>query len=422
MEFLSQKKIIIIAIVVITVIVSGVITVSSNNDNISQPSPAQQSDLAGEVLIGSILPLTGDMSTIGEETFLATKLAVDDFNKHLEENGEPWHLKLVPEDSATNPVMTLEKLTSLNAKGIGVVIGPATSANIHNIKGYVDSNNMLILSCCSTAPALAIPGDNVFRLVTDDHNQANVLAKLAQKQEIGVLVPVYRGDTWGDGLVLATKEHFTKLGGIVDDGIRYNPESPEFSASASLLADRVDELVKQHGSDKVAVLLVSFTEGLHLMQSASSYDILSSVRWFGSDGNAKDENIVKDPIGREFTDSVGFTSIVVSAVDNPINEHVKTELVKLIGRTPITYTYSSYDAVWIAGLAMLDTKSTDVNTIKEAIPRITDTYSGALGSTKLNPAGDLAEADYEVWKTSDGKWMITSSYASSTDTINDISN
>ncbi len=194
--------------------------------------------LTGEVTIGLILPLTGDLATHGIENHEGSKFGVVEFNKHLEEIGEPWHLKMVSEDSATSPVIALEKLTSLNAKGIGIVVGPETSSNIRNIKGYSDSNNMLLVSCCSSAPALAIPNDSVFRLVPDDSNQGTAISKLIQHEGIEILVPVWRADTWGDGLSKASTGSFVDRGGIIDEGIRYNPESPEFSASTSLLAKK----------------------------------------------------------------------------------------------------------------------------------------------------------------------------------------
>ena len=45
------------------------------------------------------------------------------------------------------------------AKGVKIVLGPETSSNLRNIKGYADSNQMLLVSCCSTSPSLAIEGD-----------------------------------------------------------------------------------------------------------------------------------------------------------------------------------------------------------------------------------------------------------------------
>ena len=147
---------------------NGIVMISMGDNNSTTEPPSSSAEdvpgLSGEVAIGLILPLTGDLATHGIENHAGSKFGVEEFNKHLVEIGEPWHLKMISEDSATNPVIALEKLTSLNAKGIGVVVGPETSSNIRNMKGYSDSNNMLLISCCSSAPALAIPDDSVFSL------------------------------------------------------------------------------------------------------------------------------------------------------------------------------------------------------------------------------------------------------------------
>jgi branched-chain amino acid transport system substrate-binding protein len=398
--------------------VLGTGTESAPADTSETPAAVEEiSELSGEVTIGLILPLTGDLATHGIENLEGSKYGVVEFNKHLEEIDAPWHLKMVSEDSATSPVIALEKLTSLNAKGIGIIVGPETSSNIRNIKGYSDSNNMLLVSCCSSAPALAIPNDSVFRLVPDDTNQGTALAKLIQHEGIEVLVPVWRGDTWGDGLSEAATGSFRDRGGQTGEGIRYNPESPEFSASTSLLAEKVQGYVDEYGADKVAVLFLGFAEILQFTQSASEHDILDDVRWFGPGANTKEHKLIEDRIGLEFSTSVQFTTVQFAASKNPIYDKVQAHLTETLGTEPNTFVHSSYDAVWVIGLAILETQSTDVGTIKAALPEIAENYSGAIGSTKLNEAGDLAQADYEVWGIRGGEWVLLGKYTQSDDSV-----
>jgi len=407
----------IIIVIAIAYGLSGTGTEITETSTIPESSVEESSGLSGEVNIGLILPLTGDLATHGEENWEGSKLGVIDFNKHLEEIGAPWTLKMTSEDSATSPVIALEKLTALNAKGIGIVVGPETSSNIRNIKGYSDSNNMLLISCCSSAPALAIPNDSVFRLVPDDSNQGTALAKLIQHEGIEAIVPVWRGDTWGDGLSEATTSSFVERGGIIDEGVRYNPESPEFSASTSLLAEKVQTYVDEYGADKVAVLFLGFAEILQFTQSAAQHEVLDDVRWFGPGANTKEHKLIDDPIGLEFSTNVQFTTVQVAASKNPTYERVQAHLTEKLGRTPNTFVHSSYDVVWIIGLAMLETQSSEVSTIKAIIPEIAQDYSGAIGPTKLNEAGDLAQADYEVWGIRGDTWVLLGKYTQSDDTV-----
>ncbi len=405
------------AIIIGIVVIFGTGGTDTETPAITEEQMEETGGLSGEVNIGLILPLTGDLATHGEENWEGSKLALVDFNKHLEEIDAGWTLKMTSEDSATSPVIALEKLSSLNAKGIGIVIGPETSSNIRNVKGYSDSNNMLLISCCSSAPALAIPNDSVFRLVPDDSNQGTAISKLLQHEGIEALVPVWRGDTWGDGLSDATTSTFVERGGTVDDGVRYNPESPEFSASTSLLAERVQGYVDEYGADKVAVLFLGFAEILQFTQSASQHEVLDDVRWFGPGANTKEHKLIEDPIGLEFSTNVQFTTVQFAASKNPTYERVQAHLTEQLGRSPNTFVHSSYDAVWIIGLAMLETQSSDVSTIKAILPEIAENYSGAIGSTKLNEAGDLAQANYEVWGIRGGEWVLLGQYNHATDSI-----
>jgi len=425
----AAGKIIGIAIVGIVIVIGlGIVIGGSDTEvNESTDSTVQEiSELSGVVNIGLILPLSGDLATHGLENLEGSKFGVIEFNKHLEEIGAPWTLKMTSEDSATSPVMALEKLTSLNAKGIKIIVGPEASSNILNIKGYSDSNDMLLVSCCSSAPSLAIPNDSVYRLVPDDSIQGAALSKLIQHEGIEVLIPVWRADTWGDGLSNATTSSFKKLDAdyTVDNGVRYNPESPEFSVSTSILAEKVQGYVDNYGKDKVGVLFLGFAEILQFVQSADQHEILDDVRWFGPGANTKEHKLIDDPIGLEFSTNVQFTTIQFAASKitdtgavNPIYEKVQDHLTETLGTEPNAFVLSSYDAVWIIGLSMLETQSTDVTKIKSVISDIAENYSGAIGPIKLNEAGDLAQANYEVWGIRDGEWILLGQYTQSTDSI-----
>ena len=414
------------SIAAVLIILSIVYVVSSSDmGTIAKDVPAdvmempaeETSGLSGEVTIGLILPLTGDLATHGAENHEGSKFGVSEFNKYLQEINAPWHLKMVSEDSATNPVIALEKLTALHAKGIEIIVGPETSSNIRNMKGYSDSNNMLLVSCCSSAPALAIPNDSVFRLIPDDSNQGPAIAKLMDNEGIKVMVPVWRGDTWGDGLGESASDSFMQRGGITSENIRYNPESPEFSASTSLLAQKVQKYTDEYGAEKVGVMFLGFAEVLQFMQSASQHKVLDEVRWFGPGAITKERNLINDPIGLEFSTDVQFTTVQFAPAQNPTYEKVQTHLSETLGTNPNTFVHSSYDAVWLIGLAMLETQSTDVSTIKDAIPAIAENYIGAIGSAKLNEAGDLAQADYKVWGIRDGQWIELGKYTTLDDSI-----
>ena len=123
------------------------------------------------------------------------------------------------------------------------------------------------------------------------------------------------------------------------------------------------------------------------------------------------------PIALDFSQNIQFTTVQVAVTKNPTYEKVESHLTTTLGRVPNTFVHSSYDAVWIIGLAMLQTESTDVTKIKQIIPDVAGNYYGAIGSTRLNDAGDLAVADYEVWGIRNGDWVLIGKYTQATDSI-----
>ncbi len=372
-----------------------------------------ESNIPDIVQVGVMLPSTGDLAAHGQDNGVGVELGLTDFNKYLEEIGAHWRMELIKEDTQSDPIVALEKIQSLNSKGIKFVLGPESSAEVRNIKSYADSNDMVLISPTSTSPALAID-DNIFRMIPDDTQQGKVLAQLFEEQNIKVVVPMYRGDVWGDGLFESTKMNFEGLGGVMDDGLRYSPDVTVYSTEANLLSGLVADYVAEYSTDEVAVLLIGFSEAVHILNFADSYDNLHEVRWFGSDGSSNDSTLSDDPIAAAFTENVNFVSTQFATSTNETYEHVKNHFIDFKGSTPNAYAYSSYDSVAVLGKTILETGSVDPLTVRDSIIEVAATHTGAIGTVNLNEAGDLAISDYDLWGIQDGTWYLYGHYNAGT--------
>ncbi|MFL6419894.1 MAG: penicillin-binding protein activator, partial [Nitrososphaeraceae archaeon] len=183
------------------------------------------------VKIGALLPITGVSSSLGESEVAALKIATKDINEYFFKTHSSIGIELVIEDTQTNPSVSLEKLKHLAAKGIKIVIGPATSTDLKATQDYADKNGIVLISPSATAHSLAIKGNNVFRFVPDDTHQAQAISKLMWDDGIRVVVPFWRTDVYGNDLVKATKDSLQELGGTVADGVGYIPTTGDFAAS-----------------------------------------------------------------------------------------------------------------------------------------------------------------------------------------------
>ena len=367
--------------------------------------------VTGTVQIGGLFPLSGELASIGTELRVAAELAVDDFNAYLTQQGAGWQIEMVVEDTGASPVQTLEKLQSLYAQEISLVVGPATSGSLGHVKGYADSNGILLLSASSTAPNLAIPEDNVYRLAPDDNGQGVAMATILDLDGVTGIVPIWRGDSYGDGLRDVVTMTFEGYGGEVHPGVRYAPKSPDFGLEAALLNKYVEEMVQEHGSENVAVYIISFEEGERIIESAHVYGLLKQVKWYGGEALTRAKYLAGDTALSEFATLTEFTAMDVTPGDKAaaVSEHI----LETTGAFQTAFVYPQYDSVWILGNAIMKAQSTDMEAVKAVLPSVAADYTGgALKSTRLNADGDLALANYQVWTVSDNAWTKRGIFAS----------
>jgi ABC-type branched-subunit amino acid transport system substrate-binding protein len=364
------------------------------------------------VTLGALLPLTGVSSSLGESEAAALKIATRDINEYLYKSHSSFKIRLIIEDTQTNPLVSLEKTKNLAAKSIKIIIGPATSAELKATQEYANTNGILLISPSSTAPSLSIAGNNVFRFVSDDTHQAQAISKLMWDDGIRVVIPFWRTDVYGNDLVKAMKHSLQELGGRVDNGVGYIPTTGDFAASLNRinfiiwdqnlksLDSKVNQAISQYGIDKVGVYLVAFDEVVPIFIQAQNHALLSKVKWYGSDGSALNNKIVRNAEAAAFALKTSFpTPIYGVKNDNDKRfKDIEAQIHEQIERTPRSYASVAYDILWIAALTENNTKAThDTNYLKNTLVKIADSYDGITGNTSLNQNGDRKYAHYDFW-------------------------
>jgi len=405
---------------------TATVTVTKTVTKTAPAAPAK--GLTGKIKIGALLALTGELSTYGENSKAALELAVSEINKWLKERGEDWEIELIIEDTATDPKTCFDKIQILYGRGVRIVIGPMTSAEVSEVKKYADANKILVIAPSSTSPALSIPGDWIYRYCPDDTIQGPAAARTLLVLGARWVVPVWRGDTWGDGVKRETEEVFKKMlekagmeGGFVE-GIRYAPGTKEFSAEAAKLNEIVSGLVEKYGADKVGIYYVGFEEAVAFVLACKEYDVLWKVAWVGTDGTAQLAPLAETPEVAEFGWKVKWLHPVFAVAANPIYEKVKNYIIQKLGREPDPYAYASYDGLWSVAIALETLDEYDPEKIKAILPSILEHYAGASGMVILNENGDRAFSDYNLWivrEVSPGKyeWALAGVWHFATDSV-----
>ena len=234
-----------IAIGVALLIAAGLTAIfTKTNQTVDVPTEDVQStdgavDFEGSVWFSLIESTYDERTLYNNHTKMSFNLAIEDFNAYLSEKNAAWDIIPQVRSFDENPT---EALDVIYAEGRvlldeladelddepqrypfqAFVLGPTTSNQVADIMEYVQDHDMLVISHSSTAPSLAIQ-DRIFRFTPDDTKQADATAAAMNDMGIRVVVPIYIDNIWGAELYGAVSETFGAAGGMMDEGITYDP-------------------------------------------------------------------------------------------------------------------------------------------------------------------------------------------------------
>lgn len=401
-------------------------TTEENTNNENTPQNTEGGD--GSLKLGGLFPITGDLSSIGQNMPVAAKLAVETINACGGVNGKP--VTLITEDDQTDPVAGTSAITKLTEvdKVSGVVGSFASSVSTAALDVAV-RNKVMMISPGSTSPIFTSRAKNGefngfwARTAPPDTYQAQALAALAQKQGFKNVSTVVINNDYGVAFEEQFVKAFSTAGGNIlnkDKPVRYDPKATTLDSEASLAF--------ANQPDAVAAVLYAETGSL-LLQSAYKQGLSKGVTVLLTDG----------VYSEDFTKQVGKTadgnSIIAGALgtvpgaDGKALENFTTLWnEKTNGRAMTAFVPHTWDATVILMLAAEAAKSNTGEAIKSKIrevasgdgTEVTDpcqaiellrkgekiNYQGASGNVDIDENGDVVGV-YDVWKVNpDGSLSI----------------
>ena len=340
--------------------------------------------------IGFTLPLTGELSSIGKIWEKVVSLAMEDLNNEVASYGFNVEFNAVVLDDATSDEKALQNVQSLSQQGIRVIIGPAASSQVKVVKTYADNNKIVVISPSSTSPTLAIPNDFIFRTVGSDAGQARALSTLAYQEGARKPVVFFRNDEYGNAFAEFLEQNFREKG-VTISKLSYQTGLSDYASEVATLASKV----QSEGAD--SVILIAFdTDGANILSHAAESEILSKVRWFISEGPHGASELLAPAVGK-FASKVKLYGTRPLFIANPLYEDFKTRMKEKFGIEPAVFCDNLYDAIKLAGWAILRAGSYDGEAIKNTLPEVAKTHYGPSGWAMFDAAGDKAQQDYGVW-------------------------
>ncbi len=89
------------------------------------------------------------------------------------------------------------------------------------------------------------------------------------------------------------------------------------------------------------------------MIQANRHEGFESVRWYGSDGSAQNEGLIKNLDAAEFAAKTNFLNPIYRVNASDSFKKLESRIVEEIGRVPRSYAEVTYDEFWVATMLIL---------------------------------------------------------------------
>lgn len=359
----------------------------------------------GTLVIGTILPVTGDLAFLGPAEVSGADLAIEDINAAGGVLGNPVVLEHGDSGDTTTDIASTEvdRLLGLNADAI---VGAASSAVSKTVIDKITGAGVIQFSPANTSPDFTTYDDGglYFRTAPSDLLQGKVLADQLIAQGNESVSILFRQESYGQGLADAVKENFEAAGGTVSVFLPYAVDIESFDAE-------VDQLV---GAEADAIVVIGFAESANIVTTMHERGIgpTSDVNVWGVDGNAGLDGELDDPSILE-----GFKQTTPSVDLGSITAFIDRLYDAMGAEEETAYGAETYDAVTIIALAAEvagsdspkaiaaeingvtkdGEKCTDFASCKALIDAGTDIdYDGLGGPYEFGDAGEPLAASFRV--------------------------
>lgn len=354
--------------------------------------------------IGLIAPLSGGLSAMGTGMRNSVDLAIKQANASGAIPG--WEIQFVAEDDQASPDAGKNAATKLTGdKDVIGVVGPLNSSVGQAIQPIFESAGIPLVSPANTNPTLTKGADlaspkraytTYFRTCTTDDVQGPFAAKYLLDSGIKEVATVHDKKAYGQGLVTAFADAFTKGGGTVVAAETINPDDKDFSAVVSKIKTANPKALYYGGeypqSGPLSQQMKNAGLNVPLMGGDGMYD-KAYIELAGS-GSAGD-----------LATSVGAPAETLASAKSFIDAYKAANYPEDYSAYG-TYAYDAGNAI-IAALKVSLKDATDVASAKKATVTALGqvNFAGASGQVAFDQFGDSTSRILTVYKVEGGAWV-----------------
>ena len=382
----------------------------------------------GDVQIGTVLPVSGDLSTLGPAMQKAVDLAFDLVNEAGGVNG--GKISAVHRDSGTSEQGGTDAASGLvNVDGVKVLMGAVSSGvTIAIAESVTIPGGVLHISPASSSNAITVLADDdmVFRTRVRDAIKSQVLAELAVAAGYRRVSTTYVNNAYGASLNDSFIEAFEGIGGTVTAAASHE------LGQASYVSELRDA---SEGSPEVLVTIAYPDSGQTLLREAAEGGYFDDYMFV----DVTKSQSMFDAIGGNYFE--GDFGVSPGAPDSPaVRDFHRLYDERTDGDSSASLITEAFDAAVVLALAIEMAGSDDPVEVRDALRPIANApgeivgpgdvakalelirdgkdinYVGASGEIEFDENGDVVST-MRVWSIQDGKVVDSDIYASPGDHI-----
>ena len=374
-----------------------------------------------DLVIGNLVPLTGDLSPYGPAGQKAGELASRQIDAAIQKAGVDQTVKLATEDGASDDQGGVQAARKLIADGATCISGDyASTATVSVARSVTVSGGVMLISPASTADALSdLDDDGLFaRTAPPDGLQGKALADRMEQQLNGLQGKTInigaRNDLYGTGFADSLEAELKERGATVAEKVVYDPEQPSYNSEAEQLTSgnpdnfviidfpetfaKVGPALARTGNWSPQQTFItdglSSTDLTELLGPEETEGMLGTAPGAFS-GNAPDafDRLYKEAPGpaRNLFDAPTFDDVILCylaavAAGSSEGEEIAAEIVDVTGPPGAKYTFEQLPQ---AIEALEEGKDID--------------YEGVSGPIDWDEKGDLSRYIYDISEFKGGK-------------------
>ncbi|MGZ5421052.1 MAG: ABC transporter substrate-binding protein [Aeromicrobium sp.] len=400
----STKTIRFVAVAAASALVLAACSGSDSDDKKKADSLAKGD---GFLMVGTLLPQTGDLAYLGPPDFAAVDLAVKDMNEAGGVLGK--EAKQTKADSGEgSPDVAPGSVDKLLSAKSDVIVGAASSSVSLNVIDKIVSAGVVQFSPGATSTAFDTYDDKslFFRTAPSDVMQGNVLGNLVFEDGAKNVAILARQDAYGKALANSAEKTIKDQGGTVGAKVFYRPDATTYKSEIAKLKDAKPD----------AVAVIALNETTKIIPGLEAAGIgPKDVKTYFVDGNTYDysrifpkgtlKGVKATYPGAELKDD--FKSRLLA-----VNPHIKS----------FAFAGESYDAAIMSALAAEAAKNDSGEAIASELVKISRggekcttyaaclallkdakdiDYNGVSGPVDLNKAGSPSKAIIGIYKYRD---------------------